>query len=83
VENIKNTYILQPSIIEGDRKEQRLGEKIGLALFKVFQPLFFGKLKKYKITKAEHIAQALINLANSNSSDKIITSINHKLLAKY
>ena len=83
VENIKNTYILQPSIIEGNRKEQRLGEKIGLALFKFFQPLFFGKLKKYKITKAEHIAQALINLANSNSSDKIITSINHKLLAKY
>ena len=83
VENIKNTYILQPSIIEGNRKEQRLGEKIGLALFKVFQPLFFGKLKKYKITKAEHIAQALINLANSNSSDKIITSINHKLVAKY
>ena len=83
VENIKNTYILQPSIIEGDRKEQRLGEKIGLALFKVFQPLFFGKLKKYKITKAEHIAQALINLANSNSSEKIITSINHKLVSKY
>ena len=83
VENIKNTYILQPSIIEGDRKEQRLGEKIGLALFKVFQPLFFGKLKKYKITKAEHIAQAMIKLANSNSSEKIITSINHKLVAKY
>ena len=83
VENIKNTYILQPSIIEGNRKEQRLGEKIGLALFKVFQPLFFGKLKKYKITKAEHIAQAMIKLANSNSSEKIITSINHKLVAKY
>jgi uncharacterized protein YbjT (DUF2867 family) len=83
VENIKNTYILQPSIIEGDRKEQRLGEKIGLALFKVFQPLFFGKLKKYKITKAEHIAQAMIKLANSNSSEKIITSINHKLVSKY
>jgi len=83
VENIKNTYILQPSIIEGNRKEQRLGEKIGLALFKFFQPLFFGKLKKYKITKAEHIAQAMIKLANSNSSEKIITSINHKLVAKY
>lgn len=79
---IKNTYILQPSIIEGDRKETRIGEKIGLVLFKIFQPLFFGKLKKYQITEAEHIAQTMINLANSTSVKKIITSSSIKLLAK-
>ena len=71
---IKNTYILQPSIIEGRRKEQRIGETIGLALFKLLQPLFFGKLKKYKITEAEHIAQAMINLANSTSIKQIFSS---------
>lgn len=71
---IENTYILQPSIIGGDRKEQRIGEKIGLIILKILQPLFFGKLKKYKITEAENIAQAMINLANSTSSNRIITS---------
>ena len=81
-EKIANTYILQPSIIGGNRKENRLGEKIGLAIFKVVQPLFFGKLKKYKITEAEHIAQAMINLANSTSTEKIITSASIELLAK-
>ena len=81
-QNIVNTYILQPSIIEGNRKEQRIGEKIGLVLFKIFQPFFFGKLKKYQITEAENIAQTMINLANSTSTKKIITSASIKLLAK-
>jgi uncharacterized protein YbjT (DUF2867 family) len=73
-EKIENTYILQPSIIGGNRNENRIGEKIGLAIFKIFQPFFFGKLKKYKITEADDIAQAMINLANSTSNKKIITS---------
>jgi len=71
---IENTYILQPSIIGGNRKETRVGEKIGLVLFKLFQPLFFGKLKKYSITEADDIAVAMINLANSTSTAQIITS---------
>ena len=78
---VEYTYILRPSIIDGNRKEQRLGEKIGLNVFKIFQPLFFGKLKKYKITEAEHIAQAMINLANSSSQEKIITSNKIKEIA--
>ena len=81
-QNIMNTYILQPSIIGGNRNESRIGEKIGLAVFKLIQPFFFGKLKKYKITEAEHIAQAMINLANSTSKEQIITSEQIALLAK-
>ncbi len=80
---IKNTYILQPSIIGGNRDETRIGEKIGLVIFRVLQPFFFGKLKKYKITEAEHIAQAMIKLANTPSAEKIITSNQIKELAIY
>jgi uncharacterized protein YbjT (DUF2867 family) len=80
-ENIKNTYILRPSIIGGNRNEIRIGEKIGLAIFKIFQPLFFGKLKKYRIIKAEHIAQAMINLANTNVTKQIINSEKIKQIA--
>ena len=72
-EKIQNTHILQPSIIEGQRNEQRIGEKIGLAVFNLVQPLFFGKLKKYNITEADDIALAMINLANSTSTIQIIT----------
>lgn len=80
-EKIPNTHILQPSIIEGKRNEQRIGEKIGLAVFKFLQPLFFGGLKKYKITEAEHIAQAMINLANSPLNKQIIASSDIEALA--
>ena len=73
---IDNTYILQPSIIEGNRNETRIAEKIGLVVFKLLQPLFFGKLKKYKISEAEHIAQAMINLANSTTIQKQLISSN-------
>lgn len=81
-QNIQNTYILQPSIIGGNRNEKRIGEKIGLRVFKLIQPLFFGKLKKYSITEAEHIAQAMINLANSTSTEKVITSDQIKEISK-
>lgn len=73
-QQIKNTYVLRPSLIGGDRQETRLLEKIGLVIFKVIQPLFIGKLKKYKIVNAETIAQAMIGLANTKYSEVIITS---------
>jgi len=74
-QNIKNTFVLRPSLIGGDRQEQRLLEKIGLAIFKVIEPLFIGKLKQYKIIDAETIAKAMIGLANNtNHAEVIITS---------
>lgn len=82
-QNIPNTYIMQPSIIGGDRKETRIGEKIGLVVFKIFEPLLMGKLKKYSMIEAESIAQAMINLANSNKiTEKIIASDYIKEISK-
>jgi uncharacterized protein YbjT (DUF2867 family) len=81
-EKIEKTHILQPSIIGGDGQEKRIGEKIGLVVFKFLQPLFFGKLNKYRVTEAEEIAQTMIKLANSNSTETIITSTSIDLLAK-
>ena len=81
-QKIENTFILQPSIIGGNRNESRMGEKIGLIVFKLIQPLFIGKLKKYRITEAGDIAQAMINLANSTSTAQIITSDQIKEISK-
>ena len=74
-QHIKNTFVLRPSLIGGQRKESRLLEKIGLVVFKIVQPLFIGKLKKYKIIHADKIAQAMLNLANNYSTnERVITS---------
>lgn len=81
-QQIKNTFILRPSLIGGNRNETRILEKIGLMVFKIIQPLFIGSLKKYKITEAEHIATAMIKLANTtNTNEVFITSTNIKQIA--
>jgi len=80
---VKNTFILRPSLIGGDRKERRILEKIGLVVFKIIQPLFIGKLKQYQIINAESIAQAMLNLANNNNSEEVIITSNEiKKIAK-
>lgn len=71
---IKKTHILQPSIIAGNRKEKRIGEKIGLLVINFLQPLFFGKLRKYTVTDAEDIATVMIHLANSKVTKTRIIS---------
>ncbi len=82
-QNIKNTFVLRPSLIGGERNESRILEKIGLVVFKIIQPLFIGKFKKYRIINAESIAQAMINLANNTTNaEVIITSNDIKKLAK-
>ncbi|KAA5821402.1 NAD-dependent epimerase/dehydratase family protein [Algibacter amylolyticus] len=82
-QNIRNTFILRPSLIGGERNERRTLEKIGLTIFKVIQPLFKGKLEQYKITEPNDIAQAMINLANSTShAEVIITSTDIKRITK-
>ncbi|MDF1517054.1 MAG: NAD(P)H-binding protein [Lutibacter sp.] len=71
---IPHTYILRPSIIGGNRNENRPMEKIGVAIFKLLQPLMLGKLKKYRIIEAENIAKAILYLANKKPEINIIES---------
>lgn len=82
-QNIKNTFILRPALIGGERKESRPLEKMGAMVLKIIQPLFIGKLKDYKVIHPESIAQAMLNLANTTyTADVIITSNQIKKVAK-
>jgi uncharacterized protein YbjT (DUF2867 family) len=62
----KSLHIFQPSFIAGPRKEKRVGERIGLAIFSFISPLFIGPLKKYEPIPAEHIARAMYRSAQKN-----------------
>ena len=66
--------IMRPSFILGNRKEFRLGEKIGIIIFKILNPLFVGPLKKMRSIHSETIAKAMIKLANENNDQKIFES---------
>ena len=68
------TGILRPSFILGSRKEFRLGEKIGIIIFKLLNPLFVGPLRKMRSIHSETTAIAMIKLANENIDQKIFES---------
>jgi uncharacterized protein YbjT (DUF2867 family) len=74
----ENFVSLRPSFLLGDRKEFRLGEKIGTFLAKIISPLLLGGLKKYRGIKASKVANSMQKLANQGllgvhfvESDKI------------
>lgn len=67
-------YILRPSFIGGKRMEKRAGESVGLALFRIFKPLFIGPMKKYAVVEADQIARRMIEEVNSDRPSAIIES---------
>lgn len=73
-EGIEHTYILRPSLITGDRKEKRFGEKVGMVFFKILNPLMIGGLRKYRSVEAKKIASKMIALANSDLESGVIES---------
>lgn len=73
-QRVERTYILRPSFIGGDRQETRIGERIGLFIFKLINPLMIGGLKKYAIVDSSKIAAKMIALANTNQSSVTIES---------
>ena len=64
-EKIKNTYILQPSLISGKRMEKRFAEKTAILLMKIINPLLIGSLKKYRSIYPDAIVSAMIWLVNN------------------
>jgi uncharacterized protein YbjT (DUF2867 family) len=65
----KGAYFLQPSILTGDRKEFRLGEKIGIFAMNFFDLLMFGGLKKYHSIHGKNVAKAMLNLAKKGKTN--------------
>lgn len=60
-------HVFQPSLLLGDRKEFRLGEKAAVLLSPLFSPLLIGRLKKYKPISARRVAVAMHHAAQDLS----------------
>jgi uncharacterized protein YbjT (DUF2867 family) len=56
-----SVYALRPSMIDGEREESRLAERIGLPVMRALGPL----LGKYRPTPVEAIASAMIAAAKT------------------
>jgi uncharacterized protein YbjT (DUF2867 family) len=60
--NFPKLGIMRPSFLLGDRKEKRVGEKIGIFVFKLLSPLFLG-------TSKENETHSFSNCRKSNDCD--------------
>ena len=58
-------HIFQPSLILGERKEQRPAERFGIAAVSTMSALMLGPLRKYRPIESATIARAMIMAAFS------------------
>jgi len=59
--NIPSLHIYQPSFLIGDRKENRLSDKIMKPISRLIDPLLIGPLKKYRSIKAANVAKVMLS----------------------
>ena len=57
--HIKHISIYRPSLLLGNRKEKRLGEKISIILMYIFSPIMALFFRSYQAIQAKTVAQAM------------------------
>ena len=73
-EEITETYILRPSLIDGNREESRPFELAWKKVMRLANFIMIGPLKKYRSIQAETIARAMQILSKRNYPKSIIES---------
>jgi len=72
--NFSKLGIMRPSFLMGNRKEKRVGEKIGIFVFKILSPLLLGPLKKMRPIHSETVARAMITVTQNDIQQTIFES---------
>lgn len=73
-QKIKNTYMLRPSLIGGERDEKRQFEFFWKQIMKTTSFLMFGPMKKFRAIHPEKIAKTMVYVANQGYGNPIIKS---------
>ncbi len=69
-------HIFRPSLLLGERKEVRAGEKAGTVLFNMASPLFIGPLRKFKAIEGKAVAAAMVACAKRDGEGVFIYESN-------
>jgi uncharacterized protein YbjT (DUF2867 family) len=59
-------HIFRPSLLLGERQEQRVGERVGAVLLKVLHPLLLGPLRRFRAVPAAAVAKAMLLAAEDD-----------------
>lgn len=63
--SFKSIQIFRPSLLLGNRKEYRAGERVGEKILKAFKFLLIGGLRKYRAIQASEVARAMVRMAKA------------------
>jgi uncharacterized protein YbjT (DUF2867 family) len=74
--NLQSLHIYHPSLILGNRKEFRLGERIGAVFMRALSLVLVGGLSKYKAIHAKTIAQGMMYASQNNQAGTYIYEYN-------
>jgi len=75
---LRRAIFMRPSILLGERREHRPGERAGIFLGGLIAPLLVGPLRKYRPIHADDVAAAMLYAANHDvlsgpiDSDEIV-----------
>ncbi|MFV0185327.1 NAD(P)H-binding protein [Empedobacter falsenii] len=70
-ENVKQLHLYRPSLLTGDRPENRTIENMSAKFFALINVFLRGNLSKYKSIAAEKVAQALLENDVHATSEKV------------
>ncbi len=62
----RSLIILQPSLLMGERREFRFGERVGQGAMSLLGPLMLGPLAKYRGIHGRTVANAMLRLAKED-----------------
>lgn len=60
---VRSTYILRPSLLDGERDEFRLAEEVGRHALRVINPVMVGPLRRYRSIRTRTVAAAMLACA--------------------
>ena len=72
--NFLKLAVIRPSILLGNRKSFRLGERIGIFVMKALSIFFLKRLKKYKPIQAQNVAKAMVSIAQNHNKKTVFES---------
>jgi len=81
--NFPKLAIIRPSLLVGNRKTFRLGERIAIPIMNFMSLFFIGSLKKYKPIKIEYVTKAMMNIADKDYNEIIFESDKLEKIGKY
>lgn len=73
-QDFESVAILRPSLLLGEREEQRMGEKAGKIMMKFVGIFLTGKLRKYRGIEGRSVAKAMIHIVRKSKGPVVYES---------